>query len=58
MFFWHDERVAGIHRLDVEERERMFIFVHFVGGKLTADYFAENAVAHAGSIQYDHVRPG
>src|SRR3989344_779698 len=58
MFFRYNERVPGIDRPDVEERERIFVLIHFVGGKLTADYFAENAVAHAGSIQYDHVRLG
>ena len=45
----NDERVAGPHRLDVQERQQAVILVQDVGGNLAAGDAAEQAiVGHAG----------
>jgi single-stranded-DNA-specific exonuclease len=44
VFFWHDERMARIHRTDVEKANGLVIFVYLERGQLTADDLAEKAV--------------
>jgi len=41
VFLWDDKRMSGIDGIDVEERERSFIFIHDLSRKFPRGYPAE-----------------
>lgn len=47
VFFRNDLGVAGRLRVDVQERQKVFVLVDFLRGHFARDYFAEDAGFHA-----------
>lgn len=46
MRLWHDQCVAGIHRIDIQEAKDLVVFIDLLARDLSLDDSAKEAVIH------------
>ena len=42
--FWNDQEVPGVDRIDVQERDDLFVFIDNINGYLFGDNFAKETI--------------
>ena len=50
MFFWNNQRVSAIDRMNVEKSKDAFIFIHFFCWNLSSYDFTKKTIMHDGRM--------